>query len=97
MPRRLVILNFGTPTEKVPEFLDHLLQKIMKERKSHIKDTTDFLDKLNDLGQMSEVALLLLYPSIPNAEYLKVLPKQYEKFLQKKVHTEDIVNWQTSY
>ena len=69
----------------------------MKGRKSHIKDTTDFLDKLNDLGQMSEVALLLLYPSIPNAEYLKVLPKQYEKFLQQKVHTEDIVNWQTSY
>ena len=63
-----------------------------KERKSHIKDTTDFLDKLNDLREMLEVALLLLYPSIPNDEYLKVLPKQYEKFLKKKVHTENIVN-----
>ena len=31
-----------------------------------------------------------LYPSISHAEDIEVLQKQYDKFLHKKVHTEDI-------
>ena len=46
MPRSLVFSNCGTPTEKVSEFLDHLLQPVIKEGISYIKDTADFLDKL---------------------------------------------------
>ena len=38
-----VISNYGTPTEKVSEFLDHHLQRVMKSGKSHVKDTEDFL------------------------------------------------------
>ena len=36
---RPVISNFGTPTEKVSEFLDHQLQPIIKQGNSYIKDT----------------------------------------------------------
>ena len=32
-----------------------------------------------------------LYPSITHTEGLEVLRKQYDKFLQKKVPTEDII------
>ena len=59
----------------------------MKEGKSYIKDTADFLDKLKDLGQVPEGAILVtadvvgLYPSIPHTEGLEVLCKQHEKFL----------------
>ena len=69
----------------------------MKEGKSYIKDTADFLDKLKDLGEIPEGAILVtadvvgLYPSIPHTEGLEVLRKQYDKFLHKKVPTEDIV------
>ena len=47
---RFIILNYGTPTKKVTKFLDHRLQPVMKEGKSYIKDTTDFLDKRKSLG-----------------------------------------------
>ena len=96
VPGRPVISNCG-PTEKVSEFLDHCLHPLMKEGKSHIKDTADFLDKLKDLGEVPEGAILVtadvigLYPSIPHTEGLEVLRKQYDKFLHKKAPTEDII------
>ena len=69
----------------------------MKEGKSHIKDTADFLDKLKDLDEITDGAIIGtadvvgLYPSIPHTEGLKVLRKQYDKFLHRKVPTEDFV------
>ena len=59
MPGRPVLSNCGTATEKVSEFLDHHLQPVMKEEKSYIKDTADFLDKLKDLGEIPEGAIIV--------------------------------------
>ena len=36
---RRIISNYGTPTEKDPEFLDHHLQSVMKSGVSYIKDS----------------------------------------------------------
>ena len=97
VPRRPVISNCGTPTKKVLKYLDHHFQPVMEEGKSYIKDTSDFLDKLKDLVDMPEGAILVaadvvgLYPSIPHTEGLEVLRKQYNKFLHKKIRTEDII------
>ena len=55
LPGCPVFSNCSTPTEKVSKFFDHHLQSVMKERKSHIKDTADFLD----LGQIPEEAILV--------------------------------------
>ena len=69
----------------------------MKEGKSHIKDAADFLDKFKDLDEILEGAILVtadvvgLYPIIPHTEGLEVLCKQCDKFLHKKVPTEDII------
>ena len=49
---RPVISNCGTSTEKLPQFLDHHLQLITKAGKSYIKDTSDFLEKLKNLGNI---------------------------------------------
>ena len=82
MPGCPVISNCGNPTKKVSEFLDHHLQPVMKEGKSYIKDTADFLDKLKDLGEIRDGAILVtadvvgLYSSIPHTEGLEVLRKQ---------------------
>lgn len=73
MPARSVILNYPTPTEKYPKFLEHHLQPEMKEEKSYVKDTTDFLDKLKGLGEITEGAILVpvnkvgIHLSIPSA------------------------------
>ena len=97
VPGRPVISNCGTPREKVLEYLDHHLQPVKKKGMSYIKDTADFLDKLKDLGEIPEGAILVtadvvgLYPSIPHTEGLEVLRKQYDKFLLKKVPTVDII------
>ena len=94
-PGRSVISNCGAP--KVSEYLDHHLQPVMKEQKSYIKDTADLLNTLKDLGEIPKGAILVtadvvgLYPTIPHTEVLKVLHKQYDKFLHKKVPTEDII------
>ena len=69
----------------------------MNEGKSYIKDTADFLDKLKDLGEIPEGVILVtadvvgLYLSIPHTDGLEVLHKQYDKFLHKKLPTEDII------
>ena len=97
VPRRPVISNCGTPTEKISEFLDHQLQPIMKQGNSYIKDTGDFLEILRAIGEIPKAAILVtadvvgLYPSIPHDEGLKVLRNQYDKFIDKTVPTEEII------
>ena len=55
VPRRPVISNCGTPTEKPSEFLDPHLQSIMKSGVSYIKDTNDFLFKLKNLKKLKKL------------------------------------------
>ena len=47
-----VILNCGTATEKVSEFLEYHLKPVMKGGKSYIKDINNFLEKLKKAGQV---------------------------------------------
>ena len=97
VPGHPVILNCGTPTEKVSEFLDRQLQPIMKQGNSYIKNTGDFLKKLRAIGEIPKGVILVtadvvgLYPSIPHDEGLKVLWNQYDKFIDETVPTEDII------
>ena len=51
VPGGPVICNCGTPTEKVSEFLDYHLKPTMPSAKLYIKDTSDYLRKLNDFGK----------------------------------------------
>ena len=46
---RPVIFNCGTPTEKVSEYSNYILKPIMQDSWSYIKDSGDFLKKLNIL------------------------------------------------
>ena len=69
----------------------------MKQGNSYIKDTGSFLEKLRAIGEIPKGAILVtadvvgLYPSIPHDECLKVLRKQYDKFVEKTVPTEDVI------
>ena len=79
VPVRPVIWNCSTTTEKVLDFLDHRLKRIMQDGWSYIKDTKDFLDKIQNMGKISEDSMLVtadvvgLYPSIPHNAGLKAL------------------------
>ena len=97
VPGRPVISNCGMPTEKISEYLDHHLQPLMKQGESYIKNSGDFLEKLKRVGEIPKGAILVtadvvgLYPSIPHDGGLEVLRKQYHKFNDKIVPTEDII------
>ena len=51
---RPVISNCGTQTEKVSQFFDNHLQRVMKTGKSYMKDSGDFSEK--SLGRIPEDA-----------------------------------------
>ena len=59
VPGHPVISKCGTPTEKVSEFLDYHLKSTVQSADSYIKDTSDFLRKLNEIGKLPENALLV--------------------------------------
>ena len=79
VPGRPAISNCDTPTEKVSEFLDHNLKNIMQEGLSYIKDTEDFLKKVQNMGKIFQDSILVtadavgLCPSIPDNTGLKDL------------------------
>ena len=54
-PGRPVISNCGRPTEKVSEYLDHILKIIMPESWSYVKDYGDFLEKIAIVYLMGSV------------------------------------------
>ena len=69
----------------------------MQSAKSYIKDTSDFLRKLNELGKLPENAILVttdvvgLYPSIPYADGLEALSAKLEEREDKSIATEDLL------
>ena len=73
----------------------------MKEGKSYIKDTADFLDEFKDLAEIPDGAILViadvvwLYPSIFHTEGLEVLPRQFDRLLHKKVPSKNIMKMTT--
>ena len=89
--------TLGNPMEKLSEFLDHHLQPIMKPGKSYIKDTSDFLEKLKNLGNISSSAILVtadvvgLYRSITHDTGLQALYEKLEERADKKILSTDLV------
>ena len=54
LPGRPVVFNYGTPTEKVSEYLDYILKPIMQDSSSYIKTSADFLEKTKNIGKIPE-------------------------------------------
>ena len=89
-----MISNCGTPTEKASEFLGSHLKTIMRESWSYIKDSADFINKIGQIGDIPENAILVtagvvgLYPSIPHKAGLQALKNTLEETKQKRIPTE---------
>ena len=70
VPGYPIISNFGIPTEKVFEFLDHHLKPVIQSSWSYIKNSGNFLRKIEEIGNLPENSILVaanvvgLYPSI---------------------------------
>ena len=78
---RPVTSNYGTPTEKVSEYLDYVLKLIMQDSWSYIKVSGDYLKKIKNIGKIQEGAVAVtadfvrLSPSISHDAGLEALQK----------------------
>ena len=70
-PGKPIVSGNGCPTERISQFIDHFLQPNVKNIKSYIKDTSDFLYMLKSLGTLPPNCILVtldVYTNIPNHE-----------------------------
>jgi hypothetical protein len=70
-PGRHIVSANGHPTEKISKFIDFLLRPFVENLPSHIKDTTDYLKKMENLTIPENITLASmdatsLYTSIPH-------------------------------
>jgi hypothetical protein len=76
-PGRPIISAIGSPTEKISQLVDHFLNPPTTLNKSYVKDTTHFLQILEEMGPLPEGSILVtldvtsLYTNIPNTEGIK--------------------------
>ena len=76
-PGRPIVSGNSCPTERISQLVDFFLQPTVKDLPSYVKDTTHFLSKLLDLGNLPDNCILAtmdvasLYTNIPNQEGLE--------------------------
>ena len=93
VPGKPVIINCGTPTEKVSRFFRQPFTTYIEET----LDSGDFINKIWRMVFIPDNALLVtadvtaLYPSIPHDVGLKVLREILDKIEQRKIFTEELV------
>ena len=73
-PGRLVISYINCHTSRVSEFVDYYLEPEVKKLKSYVKDSTDFIKKIEVMNHVSDDSYLVsldvrsLYTNIPHKE-----------------------------
>ena len=73
-PGRPIVSSNSHPTKRISQFVDFHLKPLVQKTQSFIKDTTHFLNKLEQLGQLPDNAFLVtldvssLYTNIPHNE-----------------------------
>ena len=74
-------------TANISKYVDYHLQPIVKEIPSYVKDTQDFLKKLEKVKDIPQESLLVtldiksLYTNIPNNEGIKAVKESYESYV----------------
>ena len=99
-PGRPIVSANSCPTEKISAFVDHFLNPLVKESKSYIKDTTDFITKIESLDLRNDNYILgtldvtALYTNIPNEEGINCIREilKKERNSQEKPSNESLMN-----
>ena len=81
-PLRTIVSGISTPTECIAEVAEKELNEFVIASSSYVRDTTDFLNKLNEVQEpLPENSIIFtmdvekLYPSVPKIEGLKACEK----------------------
>ena len=78
-PSRPVVTSVDCHTTKISKHVDHLLQPHVKELRSYVKISRDFMRKINNLERIPENRIFVtmdvrsLYTKIPNNDCIKAV------------------------
>ena len=92
-----MISNCGRPTEKTYEFVNFHLKSILQSWWSSIRDSSDFINKVNSLKNISSNSIRVtiyavgVYPSIPHESDLSTIKETLDNRKKKSVPIEDIL------
>ena len=84
IPGRPIVSGIGTLTENISSVVEKILKPIVQKTPSYIQDTTDFLNKIKDIGDLPEGTLIVtmdvvsLYTNIPHRDGIEALKKCLE-------------------
>ena len=98
-PGRPVISSVNCHTSTISKYVDFRLQPIVKNIPSYVRDTTDFLQKLDKVKNVPNDCLLAtldvksLYTNIPNNEGIKAVREAYDNHPNKSVATKVIITF----
>ena len=84
-PGRPVISSVNSHTEKLSAYVDEFLRPLAQALPSHIRDTTDFIIRLKNLGRVPENSILAtldvssLYTNIDTDDGLAIIEEELAK------------------
>ena len=87
-PGRPVISSIDCHTTKISKYIDNQLQPHVKKLKSYVKNSTDFIRKINSMEKIPDNIILVtmdvwsLYTNIPNKEGIEAV----ETTLKRKIY-----------
>ena len=86
---RPIVSGSSGPTERISSFVDSLLQPIAQKQESYIKDTTNFINfientPLPDGAVLDTLDVCLLYTNNPLEEGIEVVCQYYQEHYQSK-------------
>ena len=87
---RPIVSGSSGPTERISSFVDSLLQPIATKQESYLKDTTDFINFIENTQIPDDVILATLdvsslYTNIPQSEGIDVICRHYEDHYEQKL------------
>ena len=87
---RPIVSGSSGPTERISSFVDSLLQPVAIKQESYIKDTTDFINFIENTQIPDNVVLATLdvsslYTNIPQEEGIDVVCRYYEDHYEQKL------------
>ncbi|CAC5381979.1 unnamed protein product [Mytilus coruscus] len=95
---KAIINGQNHPTEKIAEIVENELSENVRSLPTYIKDTTDFLNNLNEIQQpLPENAIMFcldvtkLYPSVPRKETQEASKTALENRSNISIPTEDVL------
>ena len=84
-PGRPILSGNNSPTEKIAKFLDYFLQPIAKKVNSYIRDSSDFIDKISKIQNITPESLFVtldvksLYTNIKHHDGITAIVKALHK------------------